>query len=224
MSTTPRRPPPRSWREFVVEVNDGIISTAGIVEGLVAADVRTHTVLISAAVALVVGSVTTGAAQFTESAYLRDAAMQAVEEERRQIALSPDAERAELAAIYVDKGLSEDLAEQVAAELMAVDPLGAHIEEELDVDEDDFRPPLIAAGLSALAYAAGAVLPILISLMVPAHSRLLTTGIAVVIALVITSYVGATIGHTSPVRTVVRTVGIGIATLVLAAGVGQLLD
>ncbi len=214
----------RSWREFIVEVNDGIVSTAGIVEGLVAADVRSRTIYISAAVALVVGSVSTAGSRYTEAAYLRDAALRAVEEERRQLAQSPEAEQAELAALYEEKGLSPGLAEQVAAELMATDPLGAHMEEELDLEEDDFRPPLLAAALSAGAFALGALLPILISMAVPYDARILTTTIAVAVALVITSYVGAAIGNTHPLRTVLRTVTIGLATLGLAVLVGQSLD
>lgn len=210
----------RSWREFVVEANDGIVSTAGIVEGLVAADVRDQTVLISAAVALVVGSVTTAGARYSEAAYLRDSALTAVEEERRQIDRSPEEAEAELAGIYREKGLSEGLAAQVAAELSAVDALGAHVEEELDLEPEDFRSPWVAAMLSAAAYAIGGLLPILISLVVPYHTRIVTTGVAVVVALTITSYVGATVGHTHPLRTVLRTVTIGVCTLLLAVLVG----
>lgn len=215
---------PRSWREFVIEANDGIIATAGIVEGLVAADVRNHTILVSAVIAMVVGSLSTGGAKYTEAAYQRDAALHAVEEERLRILADPEAERQELAALYVAKGLSPDLADRVATELMAADPLAAHVEEELDVDADDLRPPALTAALAAGAYAAGALLPLLISFLVPVNARVLTTAVAVAVALAITSYVGATIGHTHPVKTVLRTVAIGLSTLLLAVLVGQSLD
>lgn len=210
----------RSWREFVVEVNDGIISTAGIVEGMVAADVRDQTVMISVAIALVVGTVTTAGARYSEVAYLRDAAVTAVEEERRQLASSPEAELEELTSLYRDKGLSDDLARQVAHELTSVDALAAHVEEELDLEPEDFRSPWVGTALSAAAYAAGGLLPVIISLLVPYNRRILTTAIAVTIALVITSYVGATVGNTRPARTVLRAVTIGLATLLLAVAVG----
>lgn len=208
----------------MIEANDGIIATAGIVEGLVAADVRSRTILISAAIALVVGSVSTAGARYTEASFQRDAAVSAVAEEEAQIAGDPEAELEELAEVYVAKGLSPELARQVATELMEHDALAAHIEEELDVEEEDFLHPVPVALAVGLAYAAGATLPILISLVVPAQTRVLTTLLAVTVALVITSYVGARIGHTHPARTVLRAVTIGVSTLLLALAVGQTLE
>jgi VIT1/CCC1 family predicted Fe2+/Mn2+ transporter len=215
---------PRAWRELVIEANDGIIATAGIVEGLVAADVTSQTVLISAAIALVVGSVSTAGARYTEAAFQRDAALSAVAEERAQIDRQPEAELDELTEVYVAKGLSPELAREVATELMEHDALAAHIEEELDVEEEDFLPPVRVALGVGLAYAAGATLPILITLALPAQTRVVTTLLAVAAALVITSYVGARIGQTHPARTVLRAVVIGVSTLLLALLVGQSLD
>ncbi|HEX5088673.1 MAG TPA: VIT1/CCC1 transporter family protein [Nocardioides sp.] len=85
----------------------------------------------------------------------------------------------------------------------------------------DLLPPVQVAIGVGLAYAAGAALPILISLVVPSQTRVLTTLVAVTVALVITSYVGARIGYTQPARTVLRAVTIGVSTLVLALIVGQ---
>ena len=212
---------PRMWRDFVIEANDGIIATAGIVEGLVAADVRSRTILISAAIAMVVGSVSSAGARYTEAAFQRDAALAAVAHEREQIDRDPEAELEELVELYLAKGLSPGLARQVASELMEHDALAAHVEEELDVDEEDLLPPARVALGVGLAYAAGAALPILISLLVPAQTRVFTTLVAVTVALVITSYVGARIGHTHPARTVLRAVVIGVSTLLLALVVGQ---
>jgi VIT1/CCC1 family predicted Fe2+/Mn2+ transporter len=212
---------PRIWRDLVIEVNDGIIATAGIVEGLVAADVRNRTILISAAIALVVGSASSAGARYTEAAFHRDAALAAVAQEREQIERDPEAELEELVQIYVAKGLSPGLARQVATELMEHDALAAHVEEDLDVDDEDFLPAGRLSVAVGLAYAAGAALPILISLLVPAQTRVLTTLVAVTISLVITSYVGARIGHTHPARTVLRAVVVGVGTLLLALLVGQ---
>lgn len=209
------------WREFVIEANDGIIATAGIVEGLVAADVRNRTILISAAIAMVVGSVSSAGARYTEASFQRDAALAAVAHERAQIDRDPEAELEELVELYIAKGLSPALARQVAAELMDHDALAAHVEEELDVDEEDLLPPAQVALGVGIAYAAGAVLPILISLLVPSQTRVFTTLVAVTVALVITSYVGARIGQTHPARTVLRAVVIGVSTLLLALMVGK---
>jgi vacuolar iron transporter family protein len=215
---------PRAWRELVIEANDGIIATAGIVEGLLAADVRNRTILISAAIALVVGSVSSAGARYSEAAFQRDAAVSAVAHESALIDLDPEAELEELVELYVAKGLSPGLAREVATELMEHDALAAHVEEELDVEDEDFLPPALVALGVGLAYAAGATLPILISLLVPSQSRVLTTLVAVTVALAITSYVGARIGHTHPARTVLRAIAIGVSTLLLALVVGQALE
>lgn len=208
----------------MVEANDGIVATAGIVEGLVAADVRNRTVLVSAVVALVVGAVSSAGARYAEAAFQRDAALQAVSEELAELASSPDAEFQELVEAYVAKGLSPGLARQVAGELMARDPLAAHMEAELDVDDGDFVPPLLVATMVGISYAIGAVLPILITLIVPTSTRVLTTLIAVSIALVITSYVGARVGRTRPLSTILRALSIGVSTLLLALLVGLAFD
>lgn len=127
----------------------------------------------------------------------------------------------DLTAIYQDKGLSPALAEQVAQELTAQDAIGAHIEDELELEADDFASPWWPAGLSAVAFAVGGVLPLLLSIFIPTNDRLLTTGAAVALALAITSYTGARIAQTPPTRVVLRTVAIGVATLALAALVGS---
>jgi VIT1/CCC1 family predicted Fe2+/Mn2+ transporter len=215
---------PRARRELVIHANDGIISTAGIVEGLVAADVRSHTILISAVLALVVGSVSSAGARYTEAAFQRDAAMAAIDEERAQIELSPDAELEELVDVYIAKGLTPALAREVAGELMAYDALAAHVEEELDVDDEDFLQPVQLALSVGLAHAVGSLLPILISFVLPAGTRLFTTLLAVAGALIITSYVGSRMGNTHPGRTVMRAVAIGVSSMLMALVIGQLLD
>lgn len=214
----------RPLREFVVETNDGIISTAGIVEGMLAAEARSGTVLMSAAIVLVVGSLTTAAARFNEAAYLRDAALEAVAETKLQLAADPISEQADLVDIYVAKGLSPALAAEVATELSAHDALGAHIEDELELDDDDFRSPWVAAALSGAAYVVGGLLPILLSILIPYDTRMLVTGLAVALALTLTSYVGSTLSNVGFARTALRTVGIALATLALAALVGSTFD
>jgi len=220
-SPTPVRRSARSWRELIIEANGGIIATAGIVEGMVAADVRTQTVLISSVVALVVGSVSTAGAAFTEAAFQRDAAQEAIEHQRDLLRQDPQTELDELVEVYEEKGLSPALARAVAQELTEHDALAAHVEEELDVVEDDFDQPAAVALSAGLAFAAGALMPILIGFLVPYNVRILTTAIAVTLALIVTSIIGARVGHTRTVPTVVRAVAIGLVTLLLAMLVGE---
>lgn len=210
------------WRERVVDVNDGILGVAGLLSGLVAADLRNTTIIITAAVAIAAGATSMAAMRYTEAAFNRDAIMSEIAEEERRLALSPDEEYQELVDIYLDKGLSERLAHEVAGELTRHNALAAHLSDELDIDERDFEPPLLAGLTAAAAFAIGASMPALIALLVPPVDRLLVTLGAVSLSLVITSYVGARFGHTHPARTVIRAVSFGLLTLAIASGVGEL--
>ncbi len=186
-----------------------------------AADVRAQTVLISSVVALVVGSLSTAGAAFTEAAFQRDAAQEAIDRQLDLLRQDPGAELDDLVAAYEEKGLSPELARAVAAELTEHDALSAHVEEELDVVEGDFDRPIAVAASAGIAFATGALMPILIGFLVPYNVRILTTGVAVTIALIVTSVVGARVGHTRTVPTVVRAVMIGLVTLLLAMLVGE---
>ena len=126
--------------------NDGIMATAGIVEGFIGAGAGTETIVVAAIAAMVAGAIAMGSAKYAEAAIERDATNSLIAEERRQLSLSPAEELAELAAIYERRGLSPDLARTVATELSAHDALAAHAEAEHDIALDEATtPPLIAA-------------------------------------------------------------------------------
>jgi VIT1/CCC1 family predicted Fe2+/Mn2+ transporter len=117
-----------SVRSLVVDTNDGIIATAGIVEGFAGAGATDSTILIAAFSAMVAGGISMGGARYAEEAAERDAEFALIDEQRRELSLSPEAERAELAALYEAKGLSPRLAAEVASELTAKDALAAHVD------------------------------------------------------------------------------------------------
>lgn len=117
----------RVWRERVVDVNDGILGVAGLLLGLVAAVIRNSAIVMTASVAIAAGAVSMGALRYTEACFNRDAALEDVAEERRLLELSPDEEFQEFVDIYVGKGLSEGLAQQVATELIDHDALAVVI-------------------------------------------------------------------------------------------------
>ncbi|MFC6715871.1 VIT1/CCC1 transporter family protein [Branchiibius cervicis] len=212
------------WRERVVDVNDGILGIAGLLSGLATADLRSTTIIITATVAIAAGATSMAAMRYTEAAFNRDAIMAEIAEEKRRLALSPDEEYQELVDIYLEKGLSERLAHDVAGELTQHNALAAHMSDELDIDERDFEAPILAGLSAAIAFAVGAFMPAMIALVVPPSNRLIVTLAAVTISLSITSLVGAKFGHTHPVRTIVRAVSFGLLTLAIAASVGELAD
>jgi vacuolar iron transporter family protein len=202
-------------REHAVDSNDGIIATAGIVEGLVAAGASSTILLVASLAAMVGGGVALGGMRYAESADEHDARRAILEAERRRIALTPDEEEAELAELYQARGLSAQLARAVAAELSAGDALAAHAEAEYGIALRDRRAtPWTTAVLAGLAFAVGAGVPLLVIVLTPPAWRGAATIFAVVAALSLTALLIASIGGASIPRTVFRTVSVGVVTMV----------
>lgn len=212
-----------SLQRLIVDANDGVIATAGIVEGFGSAGAGEATLLIAALTATVAGAIALGGAQYTEAAAERDAELALLEDERRRIALEPEEEQAELAALYEDKGISPGLAREVAADLSAGDALRAHAEAQYGISSADHRTrPVLTAAASGLMFALGSSLPLATILLGPAGTRVEVTFLAVVAALTLTSTVGARLGGASILRTVTRTVAIGALTMLLTIFLGGL--
>jgi VIT1/CCC1 family predicted Fe2+/Mn2+ transporter len=210
-------------REAVVDANDGIIATAGIVEGLAAAGATGSAVLIAIFSAMIAGGIAVGGAKYSEAASERDAQMALIEYERRQLELSPEQELAELVRLYEAKGLSPALAREVAGELTERDALAAHVDAEygLSLTTGPDRP-LLAAALAGFSFAAGAAVPLLTVFVAPDAWRIPVTFTAVVLSLTITSFVVARAGHTEVLRTIVRTVTIGVLAMGITLLAGHL--
>jgi VIT1/CCC1 family predicted Fe2+/Mn2+ transporter len=212
-------------RDLVVDANDGIIAVAGVVEGVLGAGLGSTaavTVVLSATVA---GGIGVASAKYTETAFERDAREEVLAEERRQLSRSPDEELAELVALYEDKGLPPELAAQVSAHLTAGDPLAAHAEEEHGIDVSEAHDsPLTAALLSGLAFAIGALVVVLTTVVAPSSNRAPTTFVAVAFALAVSSTFVARWGQVPLWRTVARTVGIGVSAMVITFAIGSLVS
>src|SRR5580765_1584722 len=162
-------------RAAVLGANDGIVSTASLVVGVAAASTGRHEVLIAGVAGLVAGALSMAAGEYVSVSSQADTEQADLAQERRELAKAPKAERAELAAIYMTRGLSRDLAFQVADQLTAHDALGTHAREELGIQEMTRARPIQAAVASAASFAAGAAPPAVLAAMLPA--RVLTPGI-----------------------------------------------
>jgi VIT1/CCC1 family predicted Fe2+/Mn2+ transporter len=210
-------------REHVVDINDGIIASAGIVEGLLGAGASSTILLVASLAAMVGGGVALAGMRYAETADERDARTAILEAERRRIDLTPAEEEIELAGLYQDRGLSPQLARAVAAELSAGDALAAHAEAEYGISPRD-RPasPWTVAVVAGLAFALGAGVPLLVILLAPPGWRSAATLLAVVAALSLTALVSASVSETNVPRTMLRTVSIGVATMVLTFVGGSL--
>jgi len=176
-------------RAAVLGANDGLISTSSLVVGVAAAQQTHDAVLLAALAGLVAGALSMAAGEYVSVSSQADTEQADLGRERRELATTPDLERAELAGIYVARGLTPDLAAQVADQLMARDALGAHARDELGMSEATRARPIQAALASAAAFAVGAAPPLLLALFLP------TAGLTPVVAgssLVLLSVLGGT--------------------------------
>src|SRR3954447_15457895 len=173
-----------NWlRAAVLGANDGIVSTAGIVIGAVGATSERSAIVIAGVAGLAAGAMSMGAGEYVSVSTQRDSELALLAKERRELREEPEEELAELAGIYRDKGLDEDLALEVAKALTARDALGAHAEAELGIDPEDISSPWHAAWASMLSFTIGALLPLLTMTLGAPDLRLGLTVLAVVAAL-----------------------------------------
>src|SRR5215472_2843158 len=183
----------RSWTQIA---NDGIIATAGILEGFAGAGASNRTLITAATTATIVGMLSVGGAEWAEAAAEREAQLVVADEEAAQIARQPDVERAELVAYYEEKGLTPQLAREVADQLMASDAVDAQLESEHGILEIMSRAEPVRVGIgSAIAYLLGASIPLIITIVVPVAAETSLILVAVVVSLIVTSSIGARTGH-----------------------------
>lgn len=155
-------------RAAVLGANDGLISTASLVVGVASAQATSGSILLAASAGLVAGAFSMAAGEYVSVSSQADAERADLAREKHELATDPVREHAELAAIYVGRGLTPRLAEQVADQLTAHDPLAAHARDELGILETTRARPLQAALASAAAFTFGAALPLVLAATVPA--------------------------------------------------------
>jgi VIT1/CCC1 family predicted Fe2+/Mn2+ transporter len=155
-------------RAAVLGANDGIVSTASLIVGVAAANAGRTEILLAGTAGLVAGAMSMAAGEYVSVSSQADTERADVAREQAELSTQPEFEQRELADIYVARGLTPDLATQVAAQLMAHDALGAHSRDELGVSEVMSARPVQASLTSAATFAAGAALPLITSLVVPA--------------------------------------------------------
>jgi VIT1/CCC1 family predicted Fe2+/Mn2+ transporter len=152
-------------RAAVLGANDGIVSVASLLVGVAASEVSRRQAVIVGVAGLVGGAMSMAAGEFVSVSSQADSERSDLERERLELAADEGAERAELAGIYVQRGLEPALASQVALQLMQHDALAAHARDELGLSVTHRARPLQAALASALSFATGALLPLLMVLV-----------------------------------------------------------
>jgi VIT1/CCC1 family predicted Fe2+/Mn2+ transporter len=196
---------------------------AGILEGFAGAGASDRTLITAATVATLVGMLAVGGAEWAEAASEREAQLTVAKEEADEIARQPDVELAELVAYYEKKGLTPQLARAVADQLMAHNAVDAQLESEHGIVEVISRADTIRAGIgSAIAYLLGAAIPLIVTLAVPVAVEGSLILAAVVLSLIVTSVLGARTGHTPLLRTLGRSLIVGLGTLGVSYLIGKL--
>ena len=209
-------------RAAVLGANDGLISTASLVVGVAASGAERGAVLVAGVAGLVAGAMSMAAGEYVSVSSQADTEQADLARERRELSDDPDIEHAELAGIYVARGLTPELATQVATQLTAHDALGAHARDELGLSDVMAARPLQAAVASAVAFAAGAVLPVLMVMLVaPRHLSVFVTGSSLLL-LAVLGAVAARIGGASIARGALRVAFWGVLAMGASALVGRL--
>ncbi len=210
-------------RAGVLGANDGIVSVAAVVVGVAGATSQLAPIITAGVAAVVGGAISMALGEYVSVASARDSQTALIAKEKRELAEMPEQELAELAGIYEAKGLSAATAQQVATELTANDALGAHLEAELHIDENEVLKPWQAAWASFIAFLLGAVLPMLAITLPPADLRIPITFVATLLALGITGALGARLGGSPALRPTMRVLVGGALALAITFGIGALL-
>ncbi len=209
-------------RAAVLGANDGILSTASLVLGVAAAGAGRSAIVTAGIAGLVAGATSMAAGEYVSVSSQRDTERADLALERRELASMPELERAELARIYRDRGLSDALAEQVADELSAGDSLAAHARDELGIDPDHLSRPLQAAWASAVSFAVGAAVPLIAIALAPGGARIAVAIAVTLIALSGLGFAGARLGGAPVLPAVLRVVVGGAFAMAVTMGIGAL--
>lgn len=209
-------------RAAVLGANDGIVSTASLVLGVAAAGADSKGILIAGVAGLVAGAMSMAAGEYVSVSSQADTERADLVRESEELAAGPEKERAELAAIYVNRGLDPALAFDVASQLMQHDALGAHARDELGISDVLGARPIQAALASAGTFSVGAALPLLIVMLSPASVLLWAVAGSSLIFLMVLGLLSAMAGGAPVIVAASRVTFWGALAMALTAGVGAL--
>jgi VIT1/CCC1 family predicted Fe2+/Mn2+ transporter len=207
---------------MVLGSNDAIVSTASLMIGVAAASSSRDSIVVAGVAGLVAGSMSMAAGEFVSVSSQRDAEKADIERERQELGAEPQAELRELAMLYEKRGLDKELAAQVAEQLTAHDELGAHMRDELGIDQETMARPFQAAWTSAVSFAVFAIVPIVMMLVAPQAYRIPVIAVGSLASLATLGALGGYLGGASMRRAAVRVTLGGALAMALTAAIGRL--
>jgi len=209
-------------RAAVLGANDGLLSTSSLIVGVASAASDHRQVLLAGMAGLTAGAMSMAAGEYVSVSSQADTEAGDLAKEKGELAARPDAEIEELTGIYVDRGLDRGLARKVALQLMAKDALEAHARDELGISDAVRARPVQAALASAASFAAGAALPLAVSLAAPTASTSWAVGITSLGGLAVLGALGAQAGGAAITRAVIRVTLWGGVAMAVTAAAGKL--
>lgn len=207
-------------RAAVLGANDGIVSTASLIVGVAAADASHQNILLSGVAGLVAGALSMAAGEYVSVSSQADIEDADLAREKLELANDPEFELKELQQIYVGRGLSQDLAKQVAIQLTKHDALGSHARDELGITEHHKARPIQAALASAFTFTVGAALPLVVALTSPLNLVTKTVSAASLFFLIILGVLSAYAGGAKILQAALRVAFWGAFAMAITAGVG----
>lgn len=203
-----------AFRSYAIDANDGIIATAGLLQGFAGAGASDSVLVFAAVASMLAGGLSAGGAKWAEAAAEREVQLAIARDEERELQADPEAELSELAEYWEGRGLEPELARQVAEQLMARDALGAQLDAEHGIEEImGVAAPFWAGVEAALSFMVGAAIPLLITFFAPVAIETWAIVTAVIVSLLLTSFVAASVGHFSALRMLMRSLVVGLGTM-----------
>lgn len=212
-----------NWlRAAVLGANDGIISISSLAIGVAAASAAREPIVLATVAGLVAGALSMAAGEYVSVSSQTDTEKADIEREIQELREMPDEELQILAQIYEKRGLKKDTAMQVAVEFTEKDALGAHIRDELGINEISQANPIQAAGASGAAFTVGGVLPLLVILFAPVKNMEYWMYGFTIVFLMILGTIAAKTGGSSVKKAILRITVWGTIAMGLSALVGYL--
>jgi VIT1/CCC1 family predicted Fe2+/Mn2+ transporter len=209
-------------RAAVLGANDGIVSVSSIILGVAGATNNRGAIFTAGLAGLVAGAFSMAVGEYVSVSSQLDTEQAYIAREKRRLRENPQEEFNELAGIYEAKGLTKATSRKVAQELTDHDAVRAHLDAELNLDEDDLNSPSQAALASLIAFTLGGLIPLVSVILATKQTRVAITFVAVLLALTVTGYLSATVGGASRRRAIIRVVVGGAMAMAATYLVGHL--
>jgi len=209
-------------RAAVLGSDDAIVSTASLMIGVAASAASKEATLVAGVAGLVAGAMSMAVGEYVSVSSQRDAEQADVEREKGELAGQPQDELNELAVIYVKRGLEKELAMKVAEQLSVRDRLGAHMRDELGIDQASLARPMQAAWVSAASFASFAIVPISALLVAPAGAGIPAIAAVSLVSLAVLGAFGGHLGGAPLGRAALRVTLGGALAMAVTAAIGRL--